>query len=133
MRTTVGLVLAVSALAGCGRRQLDLRSELRSAASLAADGAMLAEHAGAGRATEAYRSGHAGYLRDEVDRIGDRLEDAAVEPGLRREAGSLGEGVARSRAELTTIERSAERAPLERAAGRLRAIAAEMRRIAGPP
>ena len=78
------LVLAVTSSAGCSRaKSIDrdqVRSEIRSARSFAAELEMFLDFVLQGHATRSYAQGHAAYLEEEVERSAKDLDNAVAEP-----------------------------------------------------
>jgi hypothetical protein len=81
------LVLPLAAIsAGCSRgKSIDrdqVRSEIRSARSFAAESEMFIDFVLEGRATRVYAEGHAAYVRDEVEQSAKDLDSAVAEPDV---------------------------------------------------
>lgn len=80
---TITLVLACCS----HQKQLskdELRSQLRSTASFAAETELLLQYVQQNRATHAYTLGHAQYLADEIKRAQEELRKSAVPPELQQ-------------------------------------------------
>ncbi len=110
---------------GCGGPidHEEVASQAREGASIAAQGAFLADRAADGALTDAYRRGHAEKLRDQLKDCDKKLAGPALEPVAARAARAV-------RGELPAID--AQLAAIERgnpagAAGRLRESAARLR------
>jgi hypothetical protein len=79
------LLLATAALTSCSRKKTisrdELRSEIRSAHSFAAESEMFIDYIRQGHATHHYAEGHATYLKDAVTQVEKELAQAAPELG----------------------------------------------------
>src|SRR6266536_2872559 len=77
------LALAVAALAGCSRKKSidrdQVRSEIRSARSFAAESEMFIDFVLQGHATRRYAEEHSAYLEDAVEQSAKELAQAAPE------------------------------------------------------
>jgi hypothetical protein len=125
MERLAWILLAMACACGGPPDRAEIESQAREAASVAAQGAFLADHAGAGRSTDAYRRGHAAELRAELARCRDKLAAPALEPVAEAKARLLRAALPRVDDELAAVERGS----LTGAAGRLRALAGELRAI----
>jgi hypothetical protein len=80
------LLLAAAALTSCSRKKTisrdDLRSEIMSAYSFAAESEMFIDYIRQGHATHHYAEGHATYLKDAVTQLENELEGAVPQPGI---------------------------------------------------
>ena len=76
------LLLGILLLAACSRQRTvtrdELRSDMVSAASLAAEAETFVEDVRAGRSTRAFAHGHADYLAEEVGRMAGELDRATA-------------------------------------------------------
>jgi hypothetical protein len=82
----LGLLLAAAALTSCSREKTldpdELRSEIRSAHSFAAESEMFVDYIRQGHATHLYAKGHASYLEDAVKQLEKELDGAVPQPGI---------------------------------------------------
>jgi deoxyribodipyrimidine photolyase len=84
----LSVVLAAAALTSCLRKKTisrdELRSEIRSAYSFAAEAEMFIDYIRQGHATHYYADAHASYLKDAVKQLQRELGEAAPEPGTEK-------------------------------------------------
>jgi type IV pilus biogenesis protein CpaD/CtpE len=103
----VALVMAETGLAGCSSKDSmgreEVRSEIRSAESFAAESEMFIDFVLEGHATRGFAEGHAGYLEDEIQQLAKELENAAPEPDAARSAGECRTQLDRLTGELSGI------------------------------
>jgi hypothetical protein len=75
-------------LASCSHQKRlskdELRSQLRSTASFAAETELFVQYVQQNRATRPYARGHAEYLGDEVRRLAEELRNSSVAPELQQ-------------------------------------------------
>lgn len=119
MRVAVALV-AVVILAGCGRPQ-ELPKQAEEVQSVAAEGALLARDAAAGKTFESFVRVHAGALRKRLGQVRPAIEDRR----LRRLADAVERGLER------LGERPGDRSRADALAWQLRREAAAAARLAG--
>ena len=89
MRRLAPFAIAVSLAAGCGGGGTlshdSLRKEAESIQSVAAEGALLAHDSADGRTTTPFVSVHSEVLAESAGKVAQKLESAAVEPGLEQD------------------------------------------------
>ncbi len=82
------LALAAMLSAGCShakaRGRDEIRSEIRSALSTAAESEMFIDFVLQGRATRCYAEGHAAYLQKEMRQSAKEFENAVAEPDAKQ-------------------------------------------------
>jgi hypothetical protein len=81
----VVLLLVVLLTGGCGSNSLsekDLRKEIESVQSFAAEGSTLAQGAAEDRSTTIFVRVHAQYLEQGAEKLGTKLDQAQVAPDL---------------------------------------------------
>lgn len=98
----------------------EVASQAQEAASIAAQGAFLAERAAAGKTTDAYRRGHAEKLREQLKECMETLSGPALEPVARRQAALVASALPLIDDQLAGVE-----------TGRLGGRAARLRQLAG--
>jgi hypothetical protein len=107
VRRLAPFAIAVSLAAGCGGGGTlshdSLRKEAESIQSVAAEGALLAHDSADGRTTTPFVSVHSEVLAESAGKVAQKLESAAVEPGLELEPG-LEQDRARAERLATRIE-----------------------------
>jgi hypothetical protein len=89
VRRLAPFAIAVSLAAGCGGGGTlshdSLRKEAESIQSVAAEGALLAHDSADGRTTTPFVSVHSEVLAESAGKVAQKLESAAVEPGLEQD------------------------------------------------
>jgi hypothetical protein len=120
MQRIAWLIPALAVACGGPIDHKQVASQAREGASIAAQGAFLADRAAAGALTDAYRRGHAEKLRDQLAQCEKQLAKPALEPVAEREAGLVRAALPLVDAQLKAIE-----------AGSLDGRAAHLRRLAG--
>jgi small-conductance mechanosensitive channel len=90
VRRLAPFAIAVSLAAGCGGgggtlSHDSLRKEAESIQSVAAEGALLAHDSADGRTTTPFVSVHSEVLAESAGKVAQKLESAAVEPGLEQD------------------------------------------------
>src|SRR4051812_12477065 len=80
------LALSVASLAGCSHQKSigrdELKSDIRTARSFAAESEIFIEFVIQGRSTHRYAEEHSAYLEDEVQQLAKELGQATPEPGI---------------------------------------------------
>jgi hypothetical protein len=101
------LLLAAAALTSCSRKKTisrdDLRSEIMSAYSFAAESEMFIDYIRQGHTTRHYAEGHATYLKDAVTQLEKELEQAVPEPGAQNVVSDCRSYVQMLRRELSVV------------------------------
>jgi hypothetical protein len=117
--------LTLALALGCGGPvdHRDVASQAREAASIAAQGALLADRADA--VTDAYRRGYAEELRDQLTRCEKELAAPVLEPVAERAAGLVRAALPLVDEQLSAIEAGS----VDGRAARLRSLAGELRMI----
>jgi small-conductance mechanosensitive channel len=89
VRRLAPFAIAVSLVAGCGGggtlSRDSLRKEAETIQSVAAEGALLAHDSADGRTTTPFVSVHSEVLAESAGKVAQKLESAAVEPGLEQD------------------------------------------------
>jgi hypothetical protein len=89
VRRLAPFAIVVSLVAGCGGggtlSRDSLRKEAETIQSVAAEGALLAHDSADGRTTTPFVSVHSEVLAESAGKVAQKLESAAVEPGLEQD------------------------------------------------
>jgi hypothetical protein len=132
LRRTLPALLVLLAVSGCGGEssgsQAELQKQFEAIQSLAAEGALVADGAAEGRATDAFVRVHTGYLDEAAQKIATKLSSGANDRDRAR-AARLAEQVAGRLASLS--DNPDDRAQARRIASQLRRDAALAERQAG--
>jgi len=126
------VLVAVLALlaAGCGGggrlSGKALSEQSTSLESLAAEGALLARHAGAGKTTRIYTRVHSGYLYEAASKESSSLRTARTEPALEQKLRRLASLAGKVSADLKRVGH-ASKAAQPRLARELEAAAKELK------
>jgi len=130
------LAIAVSLAVGCGGggtlSRDSLRKEAESIQSVASEGALLAHDTADGRTTSPFASVHSDVLAESAGKVAQKLESAAVEPGLEQERGRAARLATRIEEELSKLHDDLDdRASARRIADELEEAAKAAEELAG--